>query len=390
METKSKPDSSATQTGSVVDRLSRFQAISNPYLRTSLAILPALLLFLLLADWLVGSGAFARDLFRLSGVLAIAVEFLILSLVFRQLSEVLEALWQRGLVLYPQDPSQSQEQYIRFIDKIELHLNSRWSWILGVACAIGGLAATYPARVFFQTGASPFDMRGLLAYYLWGNAAIVAAPLGYLLGILFWRVCVIAVMIGRLGGTFRVLAQPNHPDRAGGLKSLGNLCLMIALLLLIPAIYLSVWGFTATFFKTEADIYSQLWAGLFRQGLVLLSLLALFAFLQPLYNVHQQMLKRRREILAELNDLTQRIEELSMELRTKAHTFAPKAGEEKLEALAFMKKVYQENSEIPSWPLDWQTIIKFASAQAVPVLGLIGTSQPIVDLVTSILSSAAR
>jgi hypothetical protein len=102
------------------------------------------------------------------------------------------------------------------------------------------------------------------------------------------------------------------------------------------------------------------------------------------------MQKRRREIMAELIVLTQRIDDLSEELRTKAHTFAPKDGEEKLEDLAFMKKVYLENSQIPTWPIEWQTFVKFISAQAVPVLSLIGTSEPVINLVTSILSSAAK
>ena len=390
MQTKTKPNSGAAEIDLVMERLADFNVVSHAYLRSTIAWLPTLLVVLLLVDWLIGSGVFAKDLFRLSGVVTIAIEFVILGLLFHRLPETLEALWQRGLIQYPEEPARLQDETVRFINSFEKALNSRWCWVVGIACALGGLGATYPARYFFQTGSSPFDFKGLLAYYLWGNLAIVAAPLGYLLGGMLWRVCIIAAYTSKHGGYFRIIAQPNHPDRTGGLKPLGDLCLTVALLVLVPAIYLSVWGFAATFIKTDAEIYTQLWSGLFRQWLILLSLLALFSFLQPLYNVHLQMQKRRREIMAELNVLTQRIDDLSEELRTKAHTFAPKDGEEKLEELAFMKKVYLENSQIPTWPIEWKTFLKFISAQAVPILSLIGTSEPVINLITSILSSAAK
>jgi hypothetical protein len=390
MQTEAKPKTVEAGTDQVIERLAIFKVISNAYLRSAIAWLPTLLVALLLVDWLIGRGVFAGDLFRLSGVVTIAIEFVILGLLFQRLPETLEILWQRRVIQFPEEPTHLQDEIVSFINSFEKLLNSRWAWVVGIACGLGGLGATYPARYFLQTGNSPFNFNGLLAYYLWGNAAFIAAPLGYLIGVLFWRVCVIAAFIGKLGGRFRIVPQPNHPDRTGGLKPLGDLCLTMALLLLVPAIYLSVWGFAATFIKTGGELYTQLWSGLFRQWLILLSLLALFSFLQPLYNVHLQMQKRRREIIAELTVLTQRIEELSEELRTKAHTFAPKDGEEKLEDLAFMKKVYLENSQIPIWPIEWQTFLKFLSAQAVPILSLIGTSEPVTSLVASILSSTTK
>lgn len=374
----------------VAERISNLRVISNRFLQSTIAYLPVLLVVLLVADWLIGGGVFANDLFRLSGVLSVAIELLILGSLFKNLPETLGSMWTRGLVSYPKDTQQTQDEYIKFMNAFEAALNSRWSWSLGIAGAIAGISATYPVRFFLQTGNSPFDFTGLLAYYFLGNAAFIAAPLGYLLGILIWRTGVIVVFISKLGRQFKIMMQPNHPDRCGGLRPLGNLCLTVALLLIVPAIFLSVWGFATTFFEVGGEIYTLLWSGLFRQWLAGLSVLALFAFLQPLYSVHLQMQKRRREIQAELDELTQRIDELSKELRTQAYALDPKQGEEKLETLAFMKKVYQENSHIPTWPVDWQTLLKFSSAQVVPILGLIGTSEPVIVLVKSIVSSTAK
>jgi len=100
--------------------------------------------------------------------------------------------------------------------------------------------------------------------------------------------------------------------------------------------------------------------------------------------------RQRREIQTELDDLAQRIDELSTQLRTLAHTLTPEQGGEKLKSLEFMEKVYEANSRIPAWPIDWQTILKFSSAQAVPILGLLGTSESVVKLVESLVASTAR
>ena len=390
MQQEAKPVGPIPERDAAVERLRNLKVVSNRFLRTGIASLPILVVLLLLADWLIGSRAFAGDLFRLTGVLTIAIEFIVLGQLFGNLPEAFESIWARDLLWYSPDSEQREKEFIKFIDAAEAALNSRWSSAVGILGAIAGVSATYPVRFFLQTGASPFNFDELLAYYVWGNAAFVAAPLGYLLGFLIWRVGVIAVYISKLGRTFEIRIQPNHPDQCGGLRPIGNLCLMIALLLLAPAVFLSVWGFATTFFNAGGEIYNQLWSGLFRQWLVLLSGLALFAFLWPLYSLHLQMDRQRREIQTELDDLAQRIDELSTQLRTLAHTLTPEQGGEKLKSLEFMEKVYEANSRIPAWPIDWQTILKFSSAQAVPILGLLGTSESVVKLVESLVASTAR
>ena len=323
-------------------------------------------------------------------MLTIAVELFVLNQLFRNLPEALELIWTRDLLFGSSDLEHPGQEFIKFINAFETSLNSQWASGVGILGAVAGIGATYPVRFFLQTGTSPFNPAGLLAYYLWGNAAFVAAPLGYLLGLLIWRVGVIAAYISKLGGNFEIRIQPNHPDQCGGLRPIGNLCLIIALLLLVPAIFLSVWGFATTFFNTGGEICNQLWSGLFRQWLVLLSALSLIAFLWPLYSIHLQMQKQRREVQTELDDLAQRIDGLSTELRTQAYTLTSEQGAEKLKSLEFMEKVYQENSRIPVWPIDWQTMLKFSSAQAVPILSLLGTSEPVIRLVGSLLASTVK
>jgi hypothetical protein len=138
------------------------------------------------------------------------------------------------------------------------------------------------------------------------------------------------------------------------------------------------------------EIYAMLWSGLYRKWLVILSVAALFFFLQPLYRIHLQMKKQRQEIQLELDELSQRMGEISLELRTQAHTITPEQSAKKLASLEFMGKVYQENSRVPTWPFDWNIITKFVVAQAVPILSLVGTSAPLISVIQSLLSSLSQ
>jgi hypothetical protein len=373
----------------VVERIRNLQIISGRLLRITVASLPFLIVILLLADWLVGSRVFAGDLLRLSTVLTVAVEVFVLNWLFRKLPESLELIWTRNLLFASGDSEQQGQEFKKFIQAFERSLNSRWAWSLGVGGAVIGFASTYPVRFFLQAHTNPFDTTGWFEYYFVGHWAIVAIPLGYVLGVLIWRVGMIAVYISKLGRHFEIRIQPNHPDQCGGLRPIGNLCLIIALLLLVPAIFLSIWGF-ATYFFTDSKVIDVLWSAMYRQGLVLLSISALIAFLWPLYSIHSQMQKQYREIQAELDDLAQRIDGLTAELRTQAYTLTPAQGEEKLKSLEFMEKVYRENSRIPVWPIDWRTMLKFSSAQVVPILALLGTSDPVIKVVGSVITSTVK
>ncbi|MCK4472108.1 MAG: hypothetical protein KAW49_10020 [Anaerolineae bacterium] len=374
----------------VIAALDRFNTISNPWLRSTVISLPVVLGLLLLADWLIGQGAFAGDMLRLTAVLVAAVELFAIRVLFDKVPEALRTIWTRSLVGSSSD-SQSAPEFSQFLRQFEGALNHRLAWLVGLIFAIASLAATYPVRYFLTAGGSPFSPAELVSYYFFGNVAIIAALLGYVIGLLTWRVGVIAFFITSLGKRFELKIIPKHPDQSGGLRPLGDLCLTIALLLLLPACFLSYWGFVTTFFDAEGmEIYAMLWSGLYRKWLVILSVAALFFFLQPLYRIHLQMKKQRQEIQLELDELSQRMGEISLELRTQAHTITPEQGAKKLASLEFMGKVYQENSRVPTWPFDWNIITKFVVAQAVPILSLVGTSAPLISVIQSLLSSLSQ
>jgi len=383
-----KEEIPTTETHAVINRLNQFRILRNSRIRTIFGWIPALLVLLVFMDWMMGVGTFSRDTFRMTGILTVAFVLLAIQILFDRIPKVLETIWRRGLIDAPSNDA-GIPPFLEYIDQFEAALNAKYEMGLALLFAAGSLFATYPFRYWMIAKQFPFDFPGMMVYYFGGQAAIIAPILGLIVGMLAWRVGTIAYFIGVLGEKFPLKIQINHHDQSGGLKPLGDLAFNIALILLIPAIFLAIWGFVTTFFKDPSlEGYVTLWGGLFRQLLVLLGVLSIFAFIQPVYKIHLRMEDYAQKIRAELDSLSLKIETLSHELRSEADEIDPQQGEEKLRTIGFMKKVYDENSQIPTWPFNWKTILRFASAQAIPLFSLIGTSGPVVEIIKGLFSLA--
>lgn len=365
----------------VATALDRFQVMDNPTLRWLVLNLPIIFALLLLADWLIGSSIFAGDLFRLSAVVTVVVEILLVRILFDKVPEALCTIWRRGLVGLPGD-DQAAETFLDFIERFKAALNSRLAWVVGGVFAVGGIIATYPIRSWITSGGSPYTQAGQWFAFYVRMGAILEIPLAYMLGLLAWRFGVIAWFIARLGEQLDLRVQPRHPDRSGGLKPVGDLCLTNAFLLLVPAFLLSTWVVAST--QPGMELYS-LWSGLFKKGLVLLSVAAAFLFFRPLYHIHRQMQKRRQEIQSDLDELSGKIEGIALKLRAEADTLAPDEGARRLDELRFLEKVYQESSQSPTWPFDWNMVLKFATAEAIPILSLAGVGGPLVKVIEALI-----
>ena len=383
-----KEEIPTTETHAVINRLNKFRILRNSRIRTIFGWIPALLVLLVFMDWMMGAGAFSRDTFRMTGILTVAFVLLAIQILFDRIPKVLETIWRRGLIDAPSNEA-GIPPFLEYIDQFEAALNAKYEMGLALLFAAGSLFATYPFRYWMIAKQFPFDFPGMMVYFFGGQAAIIAPILGLIVGMLAWRVGTIAYFIGVLGEKFPLKIQINHHDQSGGLKPLGDLAFNIALILLIPAIFLAIWGFVTTFFKDPSlEGYVTLWGGLFRQLLVLLGVLSIFAFIQPVYKIHLRMEDHAQKIRAELDSLSLKIETLSHELRSEADEIDPQQGEEKLRTIGFMKKVYDENSQIPTWPFNWKTILRFATAQAIPLFSLIGTSGPVVEIIKGLFSLA--
>ncbi len=365
----------------ILTKLEGLQVIRNRYQRWMSAKLPILLVLLLLADWLIGPQVFAKDLFRLSGILCAIVELLVVNYLFAQAPQTLKMVWIRGLIVSTDD---TPKKFSDFLHTFEQALNRQSSILVGVAFAIAVAITTYPVRYWSRTGHSPYSDMSQFFRLSSGGVIFAEVLLAYFIGLMVWRSGVIAFFINRLSGEFQVRIQPKHPDRSGGLKPLGDLCLTNAFLILVPTILLSFW--VAMKNQPGFEGYA-LWSDIFRKWLLVLSIASIFLFFRPLYSIHQQMKEQKCKVQCELDELSFKMEEILLELRTKADVLSPDKGAERLKRLEFLRKIYEENRKIPTWPFDWHVIVKFAIAQAVPVLSFIGIGEPMIRIVSSLLES---
>lgn len=363
-----------SSTDPVLARLSTLQPLSGKILRQALAWSPWVCAFLLLADWLVGRGAFTRDILRFTASVAAVLELALFQHLFSRLADRLSEFTQQGTLAG--EPEQTA--FLRWLERLEHDLNHPLAWtvagLLGAAC----LALTYPVLYFFQTGAPAFTPQDTLVYYTWGNAGLVAPLVGLFLGLLVWRAGALAFNLYRLGRDVDLRVLPEHPDRCGGLRILGDLCLQLALVVLIPAIYLAFWGIAYNLVPLDAiRDGATLYADTARRGLLFLVAAAFFLFLMPVNAIHRRMLRRRAEVQRELAELSASMDQIAAELRDQADRITPAQGKERLERLDFMDKVFQRSKRFPTWPFDARLLAGFASAQVLPLLSLLGAGEPI-------------
>jgi hypothetical protein len=172
----------------------------------------------------------------------------------------------------------------------------------------------------------------------------------------------VARCVQQLGVRFELSLQGQHPDMSGGFRPLGDLCLINALILIVPAIHLVIW-----IFLLQGSDLSLVYASM---TLILLALAAL-VFFRPLDAVHRAMIRSGVEIRTELDALSVDIDQLAKhQLRAAAdqRTDEVKELEEKLGSL---RRTYEENRDVPTWPFDGAILGKFIASILIPVIGLV-------------------
>ncbi len=86
------------------------------------------------------------------------------------------------------------------------------------------------------------------------------------------------------------------------------------------------------------------------------------------------MVTWRAKIQRQLDRLGYNINYLDSELLNRADKLEPQESESMSKKLELMREIYQKNRHIPEWPFNTKIMIKFATSQAVAILGLIEQS----------------
>jgi len=397
---------------SVSEALESFQGVRGHALHWVLRLLPWLILCLLIVLGIVVLKL--CDLMFISGSVAAALSLFAFQILMQRIPETLGTIWNRNLIAthptiglggaspteevldsttaHPSNPTPLEDQYRTFVEDVEGLLNHSGQWLIAVffVLLVGAWTFLHPRGVeilmdnaglllyhrIFDTGTEPLPLV-LFTWFIIGLESLS----GFTIGLMVWRMVITGVQIWQLGKKFDLTPQLGNPDACGGLEPLGNLCLWNALIVTIPAVFLGGWIILGPSFPQY-----QWTLPLFSKLLLVPMIAAVIGFFLPLGSVHQTMVAKRAVVQRQLDQLSQSINRLAREMLDRADELEPEEGEKMAKKLELMQQIHQQHQHYPVWPFNLGILIKFMTSQAVPLLGLTGLGEPIVDVIKALLS----
>ncbi|GCF08696.1 hypothetical protein [Dictyobacter arantiisoli] len=243
--------------------------------------------------------------------------FIVIVWLFERWQQRVPAIFKK--ILYPSRPEQYilskvesdkevlQKRYFSFLEGYQDALLARgklrkfrlyyiFAWVLLALCLFSILPLTEILK--------PFSSDNLLnALVLLGRifVCLFAVTFSCLVAIGSWAMGTTGVYLTKLCSNFTLLLHPNHPDSSNGFRWLGLFCLDLALPLLLLDLTLAISFFLASIFPyIGADILLPIKI-ISPTFVILLTLVATYAFFRPLWGIHVQMaemLERESNIYA--------------------------------------------------------------------------------------------
>ena len=177
---------------------------------------------------------------------------------------------------------------------------------------------------------------------------------GYIAGIQIGRMIgygQLAPLLKRAAITFRVI--PDHADGAGGLKPIGHFYLFQVLIIMIPAVYLTIWWLIIPWWGQYAP-WRTPYLGLL--GVVLV--LAILVCILPLLLFHREMRQQKQARRQEADNLAQ--EAVAIRGRLAAEASA-ETRESLQQRLAYLDQRREAIEQMPTWPLSASLVGNYQS-----------------------------
>ena len=351
----------------------------TPLLATVAAYLP----WVILAFALAATVIFGADVMFISGLLAASLAGFLVSALGSEVPEVLAKIWGRQLLAARGQTGVGLDtQFREFLARFERTANSHWSWVLGFFFAVAAVPQIFlsslipdPLGVYRRAG-----LGGLVSVFVdWSLLGLLlVGVVGFLLGLLAWRMGCVGFYVHRLGQEFDCRVQSQHPDGAGGLGVLGELCFLNALIVIVPSTFLGAWRIliaNVPAFRARYDYLTTWFDGL----LVVTFFLAIIAFVIPLYGVHRAMSREKTRRQRDLDLIGNELDRLTQRIRRAAEDGDSAAVGTLTDQRSVLAAVYASEQDVPTWPVNTSLTRKYLVAQIVPLLSL----SKIVDAITS-------
>jgi hypothetical protein len=202
---------------------------------------------------------------------------------------------------------------------------------------------------------------------LYAVVVLLTGSLGaaYVMAFIVWYLVIIAGYLRRVTPIFSLDIQPEHGDGCGGLQRLGQVSLIIALIIAIPAVVIAILWWLGLL-----TIVTNLFVGVLI-ALVILLILAPLAFFGPLWRVHMEMAEAKAryqdEAVANIAPLEEKLRRLIVQGRLEED------GTRKLEReLSQLQGLYPATESYPTWPFSTGQLLTFLGSQLVTVLTVVG------------------
>jgi hypothetical protein len=289
-----------------------------------------------------------------------------------------------------------QGQAQAFVQTHRRWLGHRARFLVGAVFAVTGAVIVY--CVAFEgdphqllPGSGPYAVESCLARWITGLGIQLTL---FVLGSWLFDLFVTAVLIRRLPMFFELDVQLAHPDRCGGFKAIGDLCLKMVYVVLAPALFVSFWLIVSKHVPLAPELQALLPPYVLAPGFrtpakVLLGLLAVSGvavFFWPMYAVHRLMLAERVGLQQTLDGIARQVHRLNQVILADPSSMSTDEREQTLAEIDSLKELYERTRKIPAWPFERSVALKFISTQTIPILSLIGLGGPLSNLVEIVIS----
>lgn len=317
---------------------------------------------------------------------------LVVALLFQRFTKsaprVFIALVDAGRLNVGSSATATPRNHMTFAERIEETLHSPWRFVVCAFLIILSLSATVGfGRIAERWNDIQID--GLNARtsldFLWSFTVTVLIPLlcAYFGAMGIWLVCTVAKYLRQLPRAFNLDIQPRHPDGCGGLKRVGDLCLEMAAMCIVPAVLVSFWILGGILAQATLNLTAV-------THIAVATLLALtfLTFFAPMWTFHDYMAREKAafqdKAIQEIAPVEKRLRELISQGKqegpqeptdyTVASSEDTRNNEiEKLKKqLELLHQLYLADLKYPVWPFDVNIFIKFFTPQIVPIFVLMG------------------
>lgn len=267
--------------------------------------------------------------------------------------------------------------------KAALESRSRFMMLGVVMIGIDAILAIYIAKNFslsFQSFLSTtFTLFLVLKWFvfpqLWMWIALTAG----------WPMLVTAYYLRRLTEDFDLEVIPSHPDQCGGLKPIGDICLQLAMIVLVASLALGYWGSAGRMLRVSgilpqvsAETPTEVILNPTREAQPITRMLAnvgtlcgiiggVGLFFYPMLGIHGDMKKKKAGFAQELADAAAEFDHDFEEAIKTGDGAQIKDAQGQLETL---QSTYSLLKGYPEWPINWRTLLKFLTPQFFSILGL--------------------